>query len=85
MNAWFKELQVENLIALPDGNAEFSSLFGSLVKKENLGFGARSWRYAVVIEDGKVIQSFIEEGFEDNCGTDPYEVSTPENVLANIR
>lgn len=85
MNAWFKELQVENLIALPDGNAEFSSLFGSLVNKENLGFGARSWRYAVVIEDGKVIQSFIEEGFEDNCGTDPYEVSTPENVLANIR
>jgi len=27
----------------------------------------------------------VEEGLRDNADTDPYEVSTPENVLSYIR
>ena len=37
-----------------------------LVQKNNLGFGYRSWRYAALIDDCKVLESFIEPGFEDN-------------------
>jgi hypothetical protein len=28
---------------------------------------------------------FVEEGLRDNADTDPYEVSTPENVLEYVR
>ena len=26
-------------------------------------------------------ESFIEPGFEDNCEDDPYEMSSPQNIL----
>ena len=52
-----------------------------LVKKDNLGFGARSWRYAAVIKNGVIEKLFIEPGFSDNCATDPYGESSPQNVL----
>lgn len=57
---------------------------GMLIAKDNLGFGMRSWRYGAVINDGVVEKWFEEEGYSDNCGDDPYGVSSPQNILANI-
>jgi peroxiredoxin len=54
---------------------------GMLVDKSNLGFGMRSWRYAMVVNDGKVEKMFIEPGFRDNADTDPFEVSDADTVL----
>jgi len=54
---------------------------GYLVRKSNLGFSDRSWRYAAVVDNGVIEKIFVEEGLRDNADTDPYEVSTPENVL----
>lgn len=84
MNSWFADKTVNNVYPLADGNGEFTEAIGASVQKANLGFGIRSWRYALVINDGKIEKAFVEEGFGDNIDTDPYEVSTPENVLANI-
>ena len=84
MNSWFEAEGVQNVRPLPDGNGEFTELVGASVKKANLGFGVRSWRYAMVVNDNVVEHVFAEEGFGDNIDTDPYEVSAPENVLANI-
>ena len=84
MNSWFEAQGVQNVRPLPDGNGEFTELVGASVKKANLGFGVRSWRYAMVVNDNVVEHVFTEEGFGDNIDTDPYEVSAPENVLANI-
>ena len=84
MNSWFEAQGVQNVRPLPDGNGEFTELVGASVKKANLGFGVRSWRYAIVVNDNVVEHVFAEEGFGDNIDTDPYEVSAPENVLANI-
>ena len=84
MNSWFEAQGVQNVRPLPDGNGEFTELVGASVKKANLGFGVRSWRYAIVVNDNVVEHVFAEEGFGDNIDTDPYEVSSPENVLANI-
>jgi peroxiredoxin len=84
MNSWFETQGVQNVRPLPDGNGEFTELVGASVKKANLGFGVRSWRYAIVVNDNVVEHVFAEEGFGDNIETDPYEVSAPENVLANI-
>lgn len=84
MNAWFDSLGIKNVRPLPDGNGEFTELVGASCGKANLGFGIRSWRYAMVINNNVVESIFTEEGFADNIETDPYTVSTPENVLANI-
>jgi peroxiredoxin len=57
---------------------------GMLVSKSNLGFGDRSWRYAAVVDNGVIEKLFVEAGQRDNADTDPYEVSTPENVLEYV-
>ena len=51
------------------------------MRKDNLGFGLRSWRYAAVINDGVVEAWFEEPGISDNHGEDPYGESSPENLL----
>ena len=83
-NAWFKDLGIENVKSLPDGARSFTMSIGALCENNNLGFGFMSWRYAIVVKDGVVENVFSEEGFGNNIETDPYEVSTPENVLDNI-
>jgi len=81
MNKW-KEMQgVENIDVIPDGSGEFTRRMGMLVAKDNLGFGARSWRYAAIVNDGKIEAWFEEPGICDNHSEDPYGVSSPENVL----
>ena len=84
MNAWFESLGIKNIFPLPDGNGEFTHKIGAECRKDTVGFGYRSWRYALVLNDGIIEHLFIEEGFGDNSETDPYEVSTPENVLENL-
>jgi peroxiredoxin len=85
MNAWAKDQMIINVKMIPDGNAEFTQGMGMLVKKFNLGFALRSWRYAAVINDGVIEQLFMEDGKCDNANTDPYEESTPEKVLEYVR
>mgnify|MGYP001157275420 FL=1 len=81
MKSWFADLGIEHVKYLADGSGQFARRLGMLVYKDNLGFGVRSWRYAAVINDG-VIEDFLpEDGICDNCETDPYEMSTPENLL----
>jgi len=82
MNSWAKELETKNITMLPDGNADFTRSMDMLVKKEDLGFGERSWRYSMYVEDGEIIKIFIEQGFTDNCPDDPFEVSDAETMLA---
>ena len=58
---------------------------GMLVEKSNLGFGMRSWRYSMVVNDGKVEKIFAEAGYSDNCETDPFEVSDAGTMLAYLK
>jgi len=85
MNAWAEDLRIKNVKLIPDGSCEFTAGMGMLVRKDNLGFGARSWRYAMVVDDGTVERMFVEPGMEDDHGEDPYGESTPEKVLAYLR
>ena len=85
MNKWGQHLGVKNVKLLPDGSAEFTKKMGALVKKDNLGFGDRSWRYAMVINNGKIEKVFTEKGFSDNCSTDPFKASNVENVLSYLK
>ena len=81
MNKWAEAQDVENVNVIPDGSGEFTRKVGMLVRKDNLGFGLRSWRYAAIINDGVVEAWFEEPGLEDNHGEDPYGESSPENLL----
>ena len=85
MNAWAQDQNIQNVKLIPDGNAYFTRSMGMLVSKSNLGFGERSWRYAAVVNDGIIEKLFVEDGQRDNANTDPYEATTPENVLNYVR
>jgi peroxiredoxin len=81
MNAWAKAQKVKKVKVIPDGSGMFTRKMGMLVHKDNLGFGERSWRYACVVNNGKIEKWFIEPGAEDNCPVDPYGETSPENIL----
>jgi thioredoxin-dependent peroxiredoxin len=85
MYQWGLKQGAKNVKLLPDGNGHFSKAMGMLVDKSNLGFGMRSWRYSMLVEDGKIEKVFTEEGFIDNCPTDPFEVSDADTMLAYIK
>ena len=57
---------------------------GMLVCKDNLGFGMRSWRYAVLVDNKEIVKWFVEPDREDNCGLDPYGETSPENIFNQI-
>lgn len=84
MNAWAKSQQLNNVKVIPDGSGEFTRRMGMLVKKDNLGFGDRSWRYAMVVNNSVIEQMFVEPGFEDNCESDPYGESSPQNIMSAL-
>jgi peroxiredoxin len=86
MYNWGKAQGLEKVKLLPDGSGDFTRRLGMLINKSHLGFGQRSWRYAAVIDDGKVAAWFEEPGINDNgSDSDPYEQSTPENILAWLK
>jgi peroxiredoxin len=85
MNAWFKQQGVKNVKSIPDGSGEFTYAMGMSVNKSNLGFGFRSWRYSMVVNDGEIEQLFEEPGKIGNCPVDPYEVSDPETMLNYLK
>jgi len=84
MYQWSKQMCVEKVKMLPDGNGEFSRLMGMLVKKENLGFGDRSWRYSMHVVDGVIQAQFVEPGLMDNCPDDPFTISDVDTMLAYL-
>jgi thioredoxin-dependent peroxiredoxin len=85
MYQWGLKLGAKNVKLLPDGNGEFNRKMGMLVEKSNLGFGMRSWRYSMLVNDGKVEKLFAEPGYSDNCETDPFEVSDADTMLAYLK
>jgi len=72
---------------LPDGNAYFTRGMGLSCKFSDLGFGERSWRYSVVINDMKVEKIFIENNgtVTQNPDNDPYEISDSKTMLAYLK
>ena len=84
MNAWACNEGIKNVKVLPDGSGVFTEGMNMLVKKDNVGFGERSWRYAAFVNNGIVEKMFEEPGKEDNCVSDPYGESSPEKVLAYL-
>lgn len=86
MNCWAKDQKIKKVKLIPDGSGKFTEKMKMDVYKDNLGFGRRSWRYACVVNNGQIEKWFIEgDVVEDNCESDPYGVTSPENILNWLR
>lgn len=85
MYQWAKNLGITKVKMIPDGSGDFTRGMNMMVKKNNLGFGDRSWRYSMYVIDGQINKLFAEAGFSDNCPTDPFAVSDAETMLGYLR
>jgi len=84
MNKWAIDQNIKDVKLICDGNADFTRGMKMDVQKENLGFGIRSWRYAMVVNNGLIESMFIETGKEDNHEEDPYEYTIPALILDTL-
>lgn len=80
MNEWKRDQKADNITFLPDGNGDFTEKMGLLVNKENNGYGKRSWRYSMLVDDGTISKMFIEPEQDG----DPYGVSDADTMLAYL-
>ena len=85
MNAWASDQKLENVKVIPDGNGQFTQEMGMLCQKRDKCFGERSWRYAMIVNDGNIEVMFVEPGKKDDSAEDPYGMSSPENVLKYLQ
>jgi len=85
MFQWGENIGAERVVLLPDGNGEFTRKMGMLVDKSNLGFGMRSWRYSMLVNDGVIEKMFMESEFGDNCPIDPFEVSDADTMMNYLK
>jgi glutaredoxin-like protein len=80
MDAWQREQHAEELTFLPDSDGSFTSAMGMLVDKSDVGLGKRSWRYSMIVDDGRIEKMFVEP---EKPG-DPFEVSDADTALAYL-
>jgi len=86
MNAWVKDLNVEKVKMLPDGSGVFTEGMKMLVNKDHLGFGKRSWRYSMLVDNKEIIKQFSEEGKNDSGDDqDPFKVSDADTMLKYLQ
>ena len=91
MNKWAIDQGIENVKVIPDGNGEFTEGLDMLACFTARGFGCRSWRYAMVVDNGVITNWYEEPGkvectFDNdpNRDTDPYTVTDPKHILENM-
>ena len=86
MNAWFTNQKIKKVKPLGDGEGVFTQGAGFLVSKPAQGFGMRSWRYSMLVDNGEIIKQFVEEGQNNSSDdNDPFEVSDAETMLNFIK
>jgi peroxiredoxin len=85
MHQWGRHLGLSKVKLIPDGSGQFTRRMGMLVNKEHLGFGYRSWRYAMIVSDGVVEAWFEEPGINDEgSDEDPYGETNPQRLLDHL-
>ena len=77
MNAWGKSARAEHILMLADGNGEFTSALGLELDATAFGKGQRSQRFALIAEDGRVTDLFIE-------GPGEFRISSADHVLSKL-
>jgi glutathione-dependent peroxiredoxin len=77
MEEWRKSQEADQVMLLPDGNGAFTSAMGLMVDKSDLNFGQRSWRYSMLVRNGRIEKMFVEPPEPG----DPFKVSDADTML----
>ena len=77
LGAWQKAIGTDQVELLGDGNAEFASAIGLTFDGSHIGFGTRSQRYSMLVEDGVVKKLNVEQPGK-------FEVSSGDALLKQI-
>jgi peroxiredoxin len=77
LGAWNKASGSADVTMLADGNADFAKALGLTMDGTGIGFGTRSQRYSMVVDDGKVTQLNVEAPGE-------FKVSSAEHMLEQL-
>jgi len=78
MDSWGKEKGAgDKVVMLADGNGDFAKALGLDFDGSGIGFGIRSQRYAMVIDDGVVKALHVDKPMK-------FEVSSADAVLASL-
>ena len=86
MNAWFRDQKISRVKPIGDGEGKFTKEMGMLVNKPKQGFGMRSWRYSVFVDNCKVTKMFVEDGKNNESNdTDPFIVSDVNTMLNYLK
>jgi peroxiredoxin len=72
---------------LPDGACQFTRGMGmSCLWSTERGFGERSWRYSMVVNDGVIEKMFVEgASIVQNSGPDPFECTDADTMVAYLK
>tara|TARA_B100000941_G_scaffold55675_1_gene36098 strand:- start:137 stop:838 length:702 start_codon:yes stop_codon:yes gene_type:complete len=99
MEAWWKKMKIKNCKYLADGSGAFSLRVNqqggmtpnqTVVEMYNKGYGKRSWRYALLLENNCQM-CYVEEETPDDANTrdnleiDPYILTKPEAALEMLK
>jgi thioredoxin-dependent peroxiredoxin len=75
-------LGFEKVKLIPDGSALFTRGMGmSTLWTESRGFGERSWRYSMVVNNRTIEKLFVEQPKMQQSGPDPFEVSDADTYV----
>ena len=77
MKSWSNSLNISELKFISDGNGEFRNKSGLETDLAVVGLGLRLSRFAMIIDNGKIIKIFNDNG-------PGLEVSKAENVIKSI-
>jgi glutathione-dependent peroxiredoxin len=81
MEAWQQSEKAQGIHFVADPFAEFTQEMGMSVDNRDAFLGTRSWRYSMLVDDGKIEKMFIEP----DVPGDPFEVSDAETMLTYLR
>ena len=99
MEAWWKKMKIKNCKYLADGSGAFTLRLDqqggmtpgqTVVEMYNKGYGKRSWRYVLLMENNCQM-CYVEEETPENVSTrdnlegDLYELTKPEEALKMLK
>uniref|UniRef100_UPI0000683582 peroxiredoxin n=1 Tax=Plasmodium falciparum TaxID=5833 RepID=UPI0000683582 len=80
LKSWFKSMDIKKIKYISDGNSSFTDSMNMLVDKSNFFMGMRPWRFVAIVENNILVKMFQEKDKQHNIQTDPYDISTVNNV-----
>jgi len=81
MEAWQRSEKADGVRFIADSYGEFTQAMGMSIDHRDASLGTRSWRYSMLVDDGKIERMFIEP---DVAG-DPFEVSDADTMWKYLR